>query len=157
MSTATNYSFYAVPAMWLASIGPHFYAAYLTKQSNDLPDFDNVSPREFLKKVAGQEKQSEIVRRYLRAEAAQQNGFESWGVFASAVVVGNLARLPVKYMNFFAGGYLLSRIIYNILYIRTTSAAWSNLRSVVYVAGVGLISTTFVRAGNAFNRLAFAA
>lgn len=99
---------------------------------------------------------SQVVQRYLRAEAAQQNSFEQWGVFASAVVAGNLARLPNKYLNVFAGGYLLSRIIYNILYINTTSASWSNVRSVVYVGGIASIASTFVKAGNALNKLAFA-
>ncbi|GAA5914379.1 MAPEG family protein [Sporobolomyces salmoneus] len=158
MSTTTNYSFYAVPAMWVLSITPHFYGAlYLTSKSHDLPKFDNVSPRDFLRKVQNQEKQSAVVQKYLRAEAAQQNSFEQWGIFASAVVVGNMARLPTKYMNLFAGGYLLSRALYNILYINTTSKVWSNLRSVVYVGGVAFIAATFIKAGNVFNKLAFAA
>jgi uncharacterized MAPEG superfamily protein len=99
---------------WAVSIAPRFFGAALTKSSNDLPEFDNVSPRDFLRKVQNQEKQSPAVQRYLRAEAAQQNGFESWGPFASAIVAGNLARLPVRYMNLFAAGYLLSRILYNV-------------------------------------------
>lgn len=138
--------------MWVLSITPHFYGAlYLTSKSHDLPKFDNVSPRDFLRKVQNQEKQSavrhsvlvyidenfrtddsrklsppllsprrsvpsddQVVQKYLRAEAAQQNSFEQWGIFASAVVVGNMARLPTKYMNLFAGGYLLSRALYNV-------------------------------------------
>ncbi|GAA6018685.1 hypothetical protein JCM11491_001260 [Sporobolomyces phaffii] len=155
--SSTNYSFYAVPAMWAVSIAPHFYAAALSEKSNDLPDFDNVSPRDFLRSVQNQEKQSAVVKRYLRAEAAQQNSFEQWAIFAGAVIAGNVARLPVKYMNLFAGGYLLSRILYNILYINTTSASWSNLRSVVYVGGIASIATTFIKAGNVFNKLPFAA
>ncbi|GAA5878183.1 hypothetical protein JCM16303_002874 [Sporobolomyces ruberrimus] len=157
MSTTTNYSFYAVPVMWATSISAHFFAAALTKKTNDLPDFDNISPRDFLRKVQGQEKQSAVVRRYLRAEAAQQNGFENLAFFASAVVVGNLARLPASYMNLFSGGYLLSRILYNILYINTDSSAMlSNLRSVVFVGGVVSIATTFIKAGNVFNKFALA-
>ncbi|GAA5827572.1 hypothetical protein JCM5353_001621 [Sporobolomyces roseus] len=153
--SATNYSFYAIPAMWMTSIGAHFYAASLTKTSNDLPDFDNVAPRDFLRRVQGQEKQSAVVQRYIRAEAAQQNGFENLAFFSSAVVAGNLARLPTSYLNLFAGGYILSRILFNVLYINTTSAAWSNLRSVVYVGGVVSIFTTFIKSGNVWNKLAF--
>ncbi|GAA5942538.1 MAPEG family protein [Sporobolomyces koalae] len=153
-SMSTNYSFYAIPAMWATSIGAHFYAAALTKASNDLPDFDNVAPRDFLRRVQNQEKQSEVVKKYIRAEAAQQNGFENWAIFAGAVIAGNLAKLPTSYMNVFSSGYILSRILYNILYINTTSAAWSNVRSVVYVGGIASLFTTFIKAGNALNRVA---
>lgn len=45
MST-TNYSFYAIPAMWGVSIGAHFYAASLTTHRDFAGSFDNVSPRE---------------------------------------------------------------------------------------------------------------
>ncbi|GAA5966376.1 hypothetical protein JCM21900_003242 [Sporobolomyces salmonicolor] len=150
---ATNYSFYAVPAMWTMGIATHFYAIGLTKASNDLPDFDNVSPREFVNRVRKQEKQSPIVGKYLRAEAAQINTFENLGWFSAAVVAGNIARLPTRYLNLFAGGYLASRLLYTLLYVNTTSAAWSHLRSVTFVGGVASIMTTFIKAGNVFNKL----
>ncbi|GAA5903010.1 hypothetical protein JCM5296_004515 [Sporobolomyces johnsonii] len=149
----TNYSFYAVPAMWTVGIVTHFYAIGLTKVSNDLPDFDVVSPREFINRVRTQEKQSPVVGKYLRAESAQMNTFENLGWFSAAVVAGNLARLPTRYLNLFAGGYVASRLLYTLLYVNTTSAAWANLRTVTWLGGVFSIMATFVKAGNVFNKL----
>ncbi|GAA6062941.1 hypothetical protein JCM10212_005954 [Sporobolomyces blumeae] len=153
MSAVTNYSFYAVPAIWVVGISSHFYAISLTKTCKDLPDFTNVNPREFLRRVQNQEKRTPVVDEYLRAESANANTFENWPIFAAAVVAGNLARLPVRYMNLFAGGYVLSRVLFATLYIKTTSEKWSNLRSLVYVAGIGSIFTTFIKAGNAFQSI----
>jgi uncharacterized MAPEG superfamily protein len=71
------------------------------------------------------------------------------GLFASAVVAGNLAGLPATTLNTLTGGYLLSRVIYNIVYINNTSEGMSNVRTAVFLAGVVQIMTLFVKSGNA--------
>lgn len=58
-----------------------------------------------------------------RAESAQQNGFENVGLFAAAVVAGNIAKLDNSTLNILSGGYILSRIAYNYIYITNTSDA----------------------------------
>jgi len=83
-----------------------------------------------------------------RCEGAQTNGFENLGLFASAVVAGNLAGLPAQTLNTLSGTYLASRALYNFIYITNTSGAVANLRSVVFVSGVGLCWTLFIKAGN---------
>lgn len=90
---------------------------------------------------------------YQRAESAQQNGFENIALFATALVAGNIARLPVSTLNTSAGLYLASRAIYNVLYINTESLQWSNLRTLVFLFGIGTIMTLFVKSGNALNLL----
>lgn len=78
-------SFYAVPAAWALSIVPHFFAAGLGGKS-----FDNRSPRSFTSSLqSNQTLNAATKERIIRAEGAQQNGFENLGLFAAAVVAGN--------------------------------------------------------------------
>jgi uncharacterized MAPEG superfamily protein len=49
------------------------------------------------------------------------NGFENIGLFAAAVVAGNIANLDNSTLNFWSGGYLISRVIYTYIYINNTS------------------------------------
>jgi hypothetical protein len=62
--------------------------------------------------------------RYLRAEAANDNGFVGLGFFAAAVVAGNVARLPNAVLNRAVNVYLTSRVAYNLLYILGTNSEW---------------------------------
>jgi uncharacterized MAPEG superfamily protein len=86
--------------------------------------------------------------RILRCEGAQTNGFENLGLFATAVLAGNLAGLTAQTLNAFSGGYCLSRIVYNFIYINNTSEAMANTRTVVFLAGIGQIFTLFIQSGN---------
>jgi uncharacterized MAPEG superfamily protein len=83
-----------------------------------------------------------------RAEGAQTNGFENLGLFATAVLAGNFAGLPARTLNLLSGGYLVSRALYNVIYVSHTTEAGANLRSATYFSGIGLIMTLFVKAGN---------
>ncbi|PWN96168.1 hypothetical protein FA09DRAFT_340366 [Tilletiopsis washingtonensis] len=143
-----NISLFAIPAVWVVSIAAHFYAAANAPTSGG---FDNVSPRGYLASITRKEKRTPQEELYIRAEAAQQNGFENLPFFAAAILAGNVARLPVDFLNLSAVVYVGSRILYNVLYINTTSASASNLRSVVFLTGVGTCFTLFIRAGRAFQ------
>lgn len=57
----------------------------------------------------------------MRAESAQQNGFENLGLFAAAVVIGNVANLSNSTLNTLSGAYLASRVVYNYLYLTGTT------------------------------------
>ncbi|MGG6496847.1 UNVERIFIED_CONTAM: MAPEG family protein, partial [Bacteroidetes bacterium 56_B9] len=50
-------------------------------------------------------------------------GFENLGLFAAAVVAGNIVRLDNWTLNVLSGGYLLSRVAYNLIYINNTTDA----------------------------------
>ena len=60
-------------AVWVVSIAAHFYAAANAPTSGG---FDNVSPRGYLASITRKEKRTPQEELYIRAEAAQQNGFE---------------------------------------------------------------------------------
>ncbi|KWU44290.1 hypothetical protein RHOSPDRAFT_18167 [Rhodotorula sp. JG-1b] len=170
---AYNYSLLSVPAVWLLGIGTHWSAIYLSSVSREIPKFDNVSPRQYVAEVAKLTKTSKDARQLCRTEAAQQNIFENIGLYAAAIVAGNVARLGTSHMNKIALGYLVSRFLYvvrgllqpsssvltsycvataQVLYIRTDRIKATPLRSVAYLTSVILSLGTFVRAGLAFNR-----
>ncbi|KAI5361849.1 Putative membrane-associated, eicosanoid/glutathione metabolism (MAPEG) protein [Septoria linicola] len=137
-----NFSLYTIPAAWILSIAPHFYAASLGK-------FDNKNPRTYIKESSGDQSIDKATKdTIIRAEGAQQNGFENLGLFAAAVVAGNIAKLDNSTLNTISGGYLLSRVVYNYLYINGTNDAMANARSVSFLAGIGLIFSLFIKSGN---------
>jgi uncharacterized MAPEG superfamily protein len=138
-------SLYTIPAAWVLSVLPHFYAASLGK-------FDNKNPRTYTRDTESSQTVDKATKATIvRAEGAQQNGFENLGLFAAAVVVGNVAKLDNAVLNGLAFAYLGSRAVYNGLYVWGTTDAMANARSVAYLAGVGLIFTFFIKSGNALK------
>jgi uncharacterized MAPEG superfamily protein len=79
-----NASFYAIPAMWVLSMIPHFYAAALSKGQ-----FKNSTPRGYLAEVHQKKQKTPTDEKYIRAEAAQQNGHENLPFMAAAILAGN--------------------------------------------------------------------
>lgn len=71
----------------------------------------------------------------IRAEGAQQNGFENIGLFAAAVVAGNIAKLDSGLLNALTGGYLLSRAVYNVVYIGGTTDALGEFENIFSMVG----------------------
>jgi uncharacterized MAPEG superfamily protein len=152
MSKSTNYSFYTIPAAWLLSILPHSYAIMLCSRSSS-KRFDNRHPRSCTLKLESDQTIDKATKeRIIRAEGAQQNGFENLGLFAAAVTAGNVAGLAPKTLNMLTGTYLLSRVVYNLVYINGDTGALAGLRSTIYTIGIGLLSAIFVMAGNAVNK-----
>jgi uncharacterized MAPEG superfamily protein len=70
------------------------------------------------------------------------------------VLAGNLAGLSAQTLNTLSGGYLISRVVYNLIYINNTSLGLASLRSVVFLAGIGQIFTLFTKSGNALRERA---
>jgi uncharacterized MAPEG superfamily protein len=152
MNLSTNYSFYTIPAAWLISILPHSYAIVLYSRSSS-KRFDNRHPRSLTSKLESDQTIDKATKeRITRAEGAQQNGFENLGFFAAAVTAGNAAGLPARTMNILTGAYLLSRVVYNVVYINGSTGPLAGLRSAIYTTGIGLLSVIFVMAGNAINK-----
>jgi uncharacterized MAPEG superfamily protein len=150
--STTNYSFYTIPAVWLLSILPHSYAIMLYSRSAH-KRFDNRHPRSLTSKLEGDQTIDKRTKeRIIRAEGAQQNGFENLAFYAAAVTAGNAAGLAPQTMNMLSGAYLAIRTLYNLIYINGDTAALAGLRSTVYAGGVGLICAIFVMAGNAMNK-----
>ncbi len=97
----------AIWAMMAASILP-FIFALLAKIMGKFNLKDNADPRAALAKVTG---------RAARANAAQQNSFESLPIFLAAVLVAMLFFVPQTAINNLAVLYVLIRIAYGMAYI----------------------------------------
>lgn len=144
----TNLSFYAIPIAWALCLVPHAYAHFLyeTKSSSKA---DNRKPRSFVASLDQNQSLDKATKDTIsRAEAAQQNGFESIGFFAAAVVAGNVAGLEPTLLNGLAYGYIASRVLYNVVYVNNTSQALAAGRSVIWMSGIGCCFGLFIFAGN---------
>jgi uncharacterized MAPEG superfamily protein len=84
----------------------------------------------------------------VRAEAAQANGLENVGFFAAAVVAGNVAGVSKVVLNSLSIAYLVSRALYNWLYVVGDRKWLAVARTVVFFAGQGILFSLCVLAGN---------
>jgi uncharacterized MAPEG superfamily protein len=86
--------------------------------------FDNTCPRTYTSSLKDDQTLDKKTKdQIIRAEGAQQNGFENLGLFAAAIVAGNIAKLDNSTLNYLSGGYLASRVIYTVLYINNDTEA----------------------------------
>ena len=81
---------------------------------------DNQNPRAFLAQSTGMA---------ARANAAQQNSFESLPLFIAAVLMAEYMVLPQSIIMTFGLAYLLLRILYGICYLIN----WATLRSIIWL------------------------
>jgi uncharacterized MAPEG superfamily protein len=81
----SNYSYFAVPAMWIVTMLPHWYSVSLTKG-----EFAVSNPRAYVAQVTLKANKTETENKFLRAQAAQQNGHENLAFFAAAITAANV-------------------------------------------------------------------
>ena len=82
---------------------------------------DNQNPRDFfLEQSTGVAK---------RANAVQQNSFESLPLFVAAVLMAEYLVMPQSLIMTFGIGYLIFRVLYGICYL----ANWATLRSIMWL------------------------
>ena len=121
------------------------YATVLHDSKSPEKKFDNSAPRTLVPSLdSNQSLDRETKLTIVRAEAAQQNGFENVGLFAAAVVAANYAKVDSWWLNALSFGYLGSRVGYNVLYLNGVGGP----RTAVFLGGVGMIFAMFIQAGN---------
>ena len=81
---------------------------------------DNQNPREFLAKTTGMA---------ARANAVQQNSFESLPLFIAAILMAEYMVVQQTVIMTFGMAYIVFRIMYGICYL----ANWATLRSIVWL------------------------
>lgn len=84
---------------------------------------DNQNPRAFLAQTEGLAS---------RANAVQQNSFESLPLFIAAVLMAEYMVVPQKLIMTFGIAYLICRVIYGICYLKN----WASLRSIVWLLSI---------------------
>jgi uncharacterized MAPEG superfamily protein len=92
---------------------------------------DNRAPRLGLESLSGWRK---------RADWAHHNHFEAFPAFAAAVFVAEFTHAPQNRIDLLAGIFVLSRVIYTVLYI----ADQATLRSIVWALGFIMVIWLFV-------------
>ncbi len=109
----------AIWAMVVASLLP-LLMAMTAKAFGGFRLADNAHPRRFLQDTTGTA---------ARANAAQQNSYETLPVFLAAVIVGMLFFVPQSIVNVLAWLYVLIRVGYCVAYVTNLAT----FRSVLWV------------------------
>ena len=90
--------------------------------------------------------------RILRCEAATANGFEQLPLFIGAVLAANQAAVPASTLNLLAGGWLASRVVYNVIYVYLQdNRKFAPLRSIMFMTGFVCWVTMYIKAGLAMS------
>ncbi|KAI0534542.1 hypothetical protein GGR58DRAFT_51811 [Xylaria digitata] len=140
-----NISYFTIPLALVAALWPRSQSAF--KQPGK-KYFDPANPRTFASRLEKSDLDKETVARILRAEAASANGMEGLPVFAAAIVAGNSAGLSTTTLNSLSIAYILSRVVYNYIYIFLGgNRKVAGLRTPVWFAGMATALTLFVKAG----------
>ncbi|SVB76630.1 uncharacterized protein METZ01_LOCUS229484 [marine metagenome] len=115
---------FAYVCIVIALILPIILAGIAKKESE--VQINNNDPRDYVRNLKGRAKY---------AYGAEQNSYESFPPFAIAVIVAHLTGGTQLTIDFLAGLYIFSRLMYIVFYLQGKGT----LRSATYM--VGLIST----------------
>lgn len=96
-----------------------------------LKGYDNNRPREWLARQEGWRG---------RANAAQQNSWEAFAIFAAAVLTAHVVEAAQPRVDGIAIAFISTRLLYIWCYVMD----FANLRSVVWMVGLGLSISLFV-------------
>ena len=103
----------------IACLLPYVFAM-IAKKTAGFKAKDNQHPRDFLAKTTGLA---------ARANAAQQNSFESLPLFIAAILMAEYMVISQTVIMTFGMAYIVLRILYGICYL----ANWATLRSIVWL------------------------
>ncbi|KPM40642.1 hypothetical protein AK830_g5902 [Neonectria ditissima] len=145
LDLSRNYSYFTVPVVFFSAALPHAYAVLSSRAH-----FDNANPFNHAESLAASETLDKVKQQcLLRAKAASGNGFETLGFYASGVAAANVAGVDVRALNVLTMGYVATRVAYNVTYIwLQKNRRLARLRSVLWVSGIGLVVTLWIKAGN---------
>jgi uncharacterized MAPEG superfamily protein len=115
-----NPSILAIPAFHLLAVFPHGYALYVATQGKP-ENWDNRNPRSpEMKNGIKKRLDADTYAKYERLESCHANAMENLPLFATAVILGNMAGLRKEGlggMTGFAASFLAVRLAYMAVYI----------------------------------------
>ena len=77
-----------------------------------------------------------------------QNYLDNIGLYAAAVIAGNMAHLSLRTLNGLSIGYFFRRIAFMYVYVRNETRAAALVRAATFFVGLGMIFTPFQKAGS---------
>ena len=95
----------------------------IAKFTGSFQPVDNQNPRAFLAKTTGLA---------ARANAVQQNSFESLPLFLTAILMAEYMVVPEYFILRLGWAYIILRVIYGICYLSN----WATLRSIVWFLSI---------------------
>ncbi|KIS69706.1 uncharacterized protein UMAG_02234 [Mycosarcoma maydis] len=143
-----NLSWAGVPLSLLLAAIPHWYTIYLAESNKVQGGWSNVNPRFWVQSLIakGQTKKlTPLELQILRGQSCQANSFENVPLFVASLLWANYTGLQVGTINNFVVGYLVSRAIYTLLYLKTTGKAESFARTLVFNFGIVWIITIWLK------------
>ncbi len=124
-----DYPSIAIIAMIIACALPLGFAA-MAKALGGFQSTDNAHPRDFLDKLTGMP---------ARANAVQQNSYESLPMFLAAVTVAMIFFVPQSAVNHLACLYVVIRIAYGVAYLLNLAL----FRSILWALSMACIFVLF--------------
>ncbi|KAL2205686.1 hypothetical protein CC79DRAFT_1275055 [Sarocladium strictum] len=139
-----NYFLYSVPVAYVLALWPNIYGKL---KSGHI--FDRANPRDFNEAVKSAESIDKIMKnRILRSQAASDNAHETLSLFVGGILAADRAGVPIRTINLLSGGYLLSRLIFNIAYVwLQDNRKFAFLRIAAWFAGVFCWMAMFIKSG----------
>jgi uncharacterized MAPEG superfamily protein len=145
----SNLSILGIPAYFLLAFFPHVYALNVATGGEPMK-WEYSNPRSISLKAHLKERLSDSdFACYERSKACSANLYENMPLFASAVIVGNMAGLKKEGwggLNAFVGMYLGVRAIYALAYIGISNNKLSPLRTWLWTASWALCFRIFWQA-----------
>ncbi|KAF9995662.1 hypothetical protein BGZ80_011065 [Entomortierella chlamydospora] len=128
-----NLPLLSLPVAAGIAYAPHFIRALIV--INATKRWNNVSPRGQLEKVETRMTKAAWAMAK-RAEGAHMNGLETLPVFYGAVLAALHAGVDKDTVNFYSGFFVISRVIFNIVYILNTNQITALTRTGIWSAGM---------------------
>jgi len=142
-----NFSILAIPVYHILSLYPHLRAANIAKAASNIQRDKSNPNSTTLDAQLRKALPASTYAAYSRAEAAHRNGMENLPLFIGAVILGNMAKLSTESLDTFAGGYLVTRFLYTMLYLKTEDPKKSVWRSLSWAVGTFWALGVIGRAG----------
>ncbi|KAJ4156043.1 hypothetical protein LMH87_001257 [Akanthomyces muscarius] len=145
----------SLPLTLLIAALPHWYTIARAEVNKVQGGWANENPRSFVArlnaKAAAGKKLTDLEGTILRGQAAQQNGFEWWAVWAAAVILGTFAKVPQADMTRYTVIHVACRLVYNYLYVTTAKRSLSYLRTIVFQVSIYPAIAIFLKAATLLN------
>lgn len=146
-----NPSILSIPAYFVLAMLPHGWAINVASQGR-ISTWDNRNPRNTdLKAKLKAYLPAETYAKYERLEACHANSMESFPLFATAILLGNMAGLEKEGLTSFAVWFLIVRSAYMAVYASTKTQGPTMLRTGIWYVGVGLCFKTLIQAAKAIG------